>query len=112
VRKRTRDELKKLAADLAAGDIYTSLQVEDRILPLVFMPLAMLSREDVETLDALPREQQPGIFFEYLDKAGPRSINGHPIFWSVQWIEIGQAEEFMQLFEKARKGFEKVREEL
>lgn len=112
MRTHTEEELKQFALDFATGDIYTSLQVEPEHLPLVFMPLALLSKEEADKIDALPRDLQPGIFFEYVSKAGPRSINGHPIFWSVQWVCIGQAEHFMELFEKARKGLESLKENL
>jgi hypothetical protein len=105
----TREELKKIAIEVVNGRIFTSLSVDqDHLLPLVFMPLALLSKEDSLKLRNLPVEDQPGIFYAPLEKAGPRSINGLPIFWEVSWIVVGQCEEFLELCRKYQSELERV----
>ena len=73
--------LRTFVIDFLAGKIFTSAQmnegtsIEMVFMPLVFGALADWPREDLE---------QIGILWEYLDKAGPRSINGLPSFFSLR----------------------------
>lgn len=78
----TAEALKTLADDIRAGRIFTSAHIatHDNVLGLVFMPLAFMSAEDRETL------RDVGMAYEYLDKAGPRCINGYPMFFSVRLL--------------------------
>lgn len=74
------DELKKFIREFLSGAIYTSAQVtEMNILTMVFMPLALgaLSQWEEEEVEKI------GILWEYLDQAGPRAVNGCPIFFSM-----------------------------
>lgn len=81
---RTDDELKELGRDLHAGRLFTDqhLRPGDRpeMLLHIFMPLALMEDDQWERWKA----SGPHVIFEYLDKAGPRSINGYPTFLSVQ----------------------------
>jgi hypothetical protein len=82
-RSRTDAELEQLAQDVIADKVFTSMQVrrmED--MTMVFMMLAFLEREDVEWL----KSQDIYFFYEYMDKALPRSINGYPCFLSMQYL--------------------------
>jgi len=51
-----------------------------------------------------------GMIYEYYDKAGPRGINGKPIFSSCQLMSKGDADKFVEIYKeycKAREEFEK-----
>jgi len=51
-----------------------------------------------------------GMVYEYYDKAGPRSINGYPIFMSMKILSIDDTKKFRDMYfkyEEMRKEFEK-----
>ena len=97
---RSDDALKQIARDLVAGYIFTDRDiprarnltndteraVEREILAeqlsMVFLPLAWAEQETLDTIKAA----KPALFFEYLDKALPRGVNGMPMFASVRYI--------------------------
>lgn len=78
------DELKKLAVDFHHGHIFTNRDIAQPNLFLhsVFMPLIFMkfSKKDAECV---------GLIYEYLDKAGPRSINGMPMFYELSLLGQG-----------------------
>jgi hypothetical protein len=81
---KTDDELKQLGIDLQANRIFTSTHLvkDDAIhmLPYVFMPLVFMDDEQRKNL------KSAFAVYEYMNKAGPRSINGYPIFHSFQTL--------------------------
>lgn len=82
-RPRTDAELEQLAQDVAAGKVFTSMQVKrQEDMTMVFMMLAFLEKEDVEWL----KSQDIYFIYEYLDQAGPRSVNGYPCFLSMRYL--------------------------
>jgi hypothetical protein len=81
------DDLREFIRDYLAGRIYTSAQIpeyEMRNLAMVFMPLALGALAEWSQAEF----GQIGIFWEYLDKAGPRSINGMPGFFSFHMMHV------------------------
>jgi hypothetical protein len=78
---RTDEELKKIARDLYDGKIFTDrhLQSLDE-LRMVFMVLAFMDQTEIKQME----ENKVDMVFEYLDKAGPRAVNGKPCFFSCQ----------------------------
>lgn len=82
--RKSQDELKQLAWDIYGGAVFTDRHLgrpED--ITMVFMVLGMMERKQ---LLQLQRKDRPGMFYEYLSAAGPRSINGMPMFFSVQLL--------------------------
>lgn len=83
VPSKTDDELKQLARDMVAGNIFVSSMIPDdqydHMLGSVFMPIDLGALEHVD-------KSTIGQMYEYFNKAGPRSINGLPVFFSVQLI--------------------------
>lgn len=91
---RSEDELTEIAKDIALNKIFTSAHMHENdwagCLGLVFMPMALgaFAKEPPKDFEvgALKEEgvtlKDVGLIYEYWDKAGPRSINGYPIFWS------------------------------
>jgi len=67
------DDLKEFVLGFCDGKIFTNRHVRQaETVPLVFMPIA-LSNEDFTDI---------ALVWEWLDAAGPRSINGYPTFIS------------------------------
>lgn len=86
------EEIGKLANDFLAGQIFTDRQIPPECgldLGDVFMPLMFLDEKQHEELKA----DSPGMLFEYMNEAGPRSVNGCPVFMSVQYLS---KEDFMK----------------
>ena len=101
-------ELKQIAMDLADGKIFTdrhfSLQEAETLAQMVFMPLALMDEQQVPLFMA----EQPHLIYEYYDKAGPRAINGYPMFFSMQWLRKDEAATMFGYYEKLleiRKAF-------
>lgn len=89
---KSEEDLRKLAIDYVEGRIYTSLQIQTPWeLRAVFMPLVFL------TVDQLQQIEGAGLFFEYLSEAAPGSINGKPIFMSMNMLSKEDAERFADL---------------
>lgn len=96
-KKLTEEEIKDLANDIYKGFVFTDrhLQSPDD-LSRVFIPLIFLKEKDIEDLKKNP----PGMIYEYMSEAGPRSINGMPMFLSVRMIS---QEDTKKVFEKYTK---------
>ncbi len=100
IRDRTDDELKQLASDLKAGWVFTNRHVEDaNMLSVVFIPLGVMDEDQVENL----REDNPGLIYEYLAKAGPRSVNGLPTFFSMNLLNQSDATKVFELVAKLKE---------
>jgi hypothetical protein len=84
--------IKDIALGLMSGSVFC-----DRMLPdphqmtMVFMPLAFMDKPAIDDLVKLlePKEEggPHGMIFEWMHKAGPRGINGMPIFTSLQTLD-------------------------
>lgn len=114
VRHKTDEQLKTLARDMHAGRVFTNrhiqtsphLPVEVRarqvsdILGAIFTPLMLMDEASQELL----RAQEPMLFYAYLDKAGPRSVNGYPQFMEVYIVTAEEwplLERYIQALEAA-----------
>lgn len=95
-------QLKQIAVDIVDGKVFTSMHLEPHdmeLLSLVFMPFAFDGLKD------FPPEKRDNIVlvYEYLKDAGPRSINGHPMFFSCNFIYSWEADEFWGYYEEYSK---------
>lgn len=94
---RTDQEIKQLALDVHAGRVFGSWNVANPSdVGMVFMPMMLLGGVHAKTLE------RDGIvhLYEHLDKAGPRSVNGMPCFFSFQTLN---RDEFERLAAGVRK---------
>ena len=85
VPRMTDDELRAFVRGFCDGQIFTSAQCRaDEDLPMVFMPLALgaLAGVPYDVIATI------GCLYESLDKAGPRSINGMPSFFSFRVMHV------------------------
>lgn len=82
---RTSEELKQIALDFVAGKIYTDRQIKDpNDVPLVFLPLALMSKEDIERTLV---KDKVALIFEYMSAASARSAGEHPSFMSFRTVD-------------------------
>jgi hypothetical protein len=78
-----KEELVRLVRGLCDGAVFTSAHLEAanqlNMLGMVFLPISLggLSRMPKRDIEKI------GVFYEYLDKAGPMGISGYPCFFSV-----------------------------
>ncbi|KKN33959.1 hypothetical protein LCGC14_0798410 [marine sediment metagenome] len=80
---KTEQEIRELAIDIVEGKVYGSWEIKDvEDIKLVFMVLAFCAPSQLKELEAKKIEH----VYEYLDKAGPRSINKMPSFFSMQCL--------------------------
>jgi len=97
---KTDEELKQIAQDLWAGKIYTDRHIPEQEMPYalatVFMPLALMHPDDREKL--FTGENKPTLIYEYLDKAGPRSVNGMPGFFSFHCLNEEETERMFRYY--------------
>lgn len=79
-------EVKKLAHDLVTNQVFMSDRIRDpeKELTLVFPVLLWLKKQDTQKL----KKDQIAHFYEYNKEAGPRAINGYPMFFSCHQINI------------------------
>jgi hypothetical protein len=78
----TNQEIKALAREWCEGRILFSTQVPKEIISMVFMPIIFLNEEQRQELIA----ENVFAFYGKMADAGPRGINGYPIFWTMYRI--------------------------
>jgi len=82
----SKQEMRTFARDLHAGNIFTSHNVPVTDIPHVFLPIAFLGKRGLDQFVM----QGNAVLWEYLYKAGPRSVNGNPQFFGCRmftWLE-------------------------
>jgi hypothetical protein len=75
------ESVKQLAGDLYSDKIFGSWMLPDDQIESMFMVFMALIFVDDITKKQWKRDNTY-FFYEYYDKAGPRSINGMPVFMS------------------------------
>lgn len=95
---KTDDEIKELARAVVSQQVFigTMIPIEDanRMMPSVFMPLMFIEPDTLKQMDELNV-----VPYEFMDKAGPRSVNGYPSFMSMQFINH---DDYRRLIEKVK----------
>ena len=90
---RTDDEIKEIAIGIHAGAIFCDRHLldEPHMLGSVFMVVALMEGEvRKDFLDVMMpngADGPMGMMYEYVAKAGPRSVNGYPMFFSVKYLD-------------------------
>lgn len=134
---KTEEELKELVRGVYDCKIFTSLQCSDRDAISIFMPLMFIGsgpsapsmtnnikldrKNKLNHIDACVAHENEtserneyirniGMIYEDYSKAGPRSMNGYPMFMSCQLVSIDDTKRFREMYgkyEKMREDFEK-----
>jgi hypothetical protein len=94
--------LRALALDIVEGKVFGSWAVRNpnTDLTLVFMVLLFCKKEDFP--------EDIGAIYEYMNLAGPRAINGMPMFTSCRFLtqaEYKEVCEYIQEIKKIRQSF-------
>lgn len=76
------EELRKLALDMVEGRVCHDQMYPQDMVVHVFMPLMFMESLTVEDAKSW------GLIYEYLSEAGPRSINGYPMFMSLRVLHV------------------------
>jgi len=96
-KQKTDEELKKLAQEMYRGEIFCDRQVSSpEDIEMVFIPLALMDNKERARL----RKAKANFIYEYMSKAGPRSINGNPIFMSCRFLTEPETEKLLQFYKK------------
>ena len=97
------EDIKQLAMDIHAGRVMTSQHVpESENIRLVFMAAALSGPEYGKWL----LENDVVVFYEYMDKAAPMSINGLPQFLSHKHLDRSDWERVLEKLSKIEKAME------
>jgi hypothetical protein len=81
---KTDEEIKQLALDINRGLVWGSWTLKPTQDPkFAFMPLMFLTDEQIGELE----KDDIVHFYEYIEKAGPRSVNGLPCFMSMNCLD-------------------------
>jgi hypothetical protein len=96
------EDLRQWVLDFLADRVFTSLHIptgHQDMLGTVFMPLALGG------LQKVPEEeiQNIGLFWEYMHTAGPRAVNGLPMFMSMRFMHRDDAERAFKAIDRERK---------
>lgn len=99
------DQLFQLAQDFIAGKVYTDRHCPEGMLGSVFLLLGL------GAFAGATQEQlaQVGMIYEYLDKAGPRSVNGCPMFLSMRMLSAADVPRLKETCERIRAAVEVVK---
>lgn len=103
----SKDELNVLARDIATNKVFCSYFVQSSdqstlgmiFMPLLFGALKEYSKEMIEDI---------GFICEYYDKAGPRSVNGYPIFMSCRFVSKADAKRINSKVQQIQKVLKEV----
>lgn len=95
----TDDELRTFIDDFLSGRVWTSVHTPDNLLTSVFLPIAFggFASYTDSSLENI------GVLYEHMAKAGPRSVNGCPMFLSMQFMHKDD-------WERAAKAIDRERE--
>lgn len=103
----TPEEIKELATDTFMEKVFFSTMLPEHdahLLSSVFMATVFMDSKQIDQI----RKDKVVAFYEHLDKAGPRTINGYPIFMSMKTITKGDLVEVQKIVEKLREAVGKV----
>lgn len=99
-------DLGQLAWDIVAGQVFGSwmLDGDPDLLRMIFLPLALMDAEGLGKMKAA----DVVFLYEYLDQAGPRSVNGYPCFMSFKTLTRDQAKALTPKIDEAKAARTKV----
>lgn len=103
----TEPEILQIAEDIYKGQIFTDRHLRDKSLfQNVFMVLALADQKTINSIKAA----KPGMFYEYLSKAGPMGINGMPIFSSMRMANEDDTKKIWAIVQKMEEAMKIVKE--
>ena len=94
--RKTDQEIRTLALDVLSGRVFGTWSHEDAAR-LSFMPLGLCGSEHIEAM----QQAEIAHVYEYIEQAGPRSINGLPSFMSMKLLDKQDAQRLMAELKRA-----------
>lgn len=94
------EQIKKLAVDVRAGQIFGSWMMRESdmesLISMVFMPLIFMEQKDKEKM------KKDGVLhlFSFYSEAAPRGVNGYPIFFSMGMLTGEDSAALKELMER------------
>jgi hypothetical protein len=108
LRSVSKKELHKIAMGMVAGTVFTDRHcrtTQDLKMSFMHLTLAMSGCPGFyESYRAFP----PGLIYEYMSAAGPRSCNGMPMFLSSRFLSPKDAETVLAMCRKLERMGEKL----
>lgn len=105
-------EIRNLVQAMLGGSVFLSIQVPSDqmdMIPSIFMPIGLGAIGQMfDTPDEISAFHP--VLYEYLDQAGPRSVNGYPIFMSFKVIKASDYNDLV--LPKYRAALEVINPEL
>ena len=95
-------EINTLAEDIYRDRVFTSNHVrlgDLNMFPVIFVPLIFADKKIIEKL----RKDAPGMIYEHISEAGPRSVNGYPTFFSFHIVSKEDAKKVWEKVEQIKK---------
>ncbi len=92
----THPEKREIAIGIFNGSIFTSAQIEKKdmnLFPSIFFVLMLMEKKQRDEIIS----GDIGVFWEYMNKASPRSINGYPMFASVRTLNKADWEDVRKM---------------
>lgn len=94
------EDMKKTVMGLATGDIFAGCMVHDPdLLSMVFMPIALGALTDIDLSDV-------GDIIADMKDAGPRAINGYPMFAQCRLVQKDDWDVIIERVAKTRAALE------
>lgn len=99
------EELKQIALDIHSGKIFTDRHIKNSVdVPRVFMILSLLNRKQINEL----KNSNPGLIYEYIEKAGSIAVNGYPSFLSYKTLSQKEFKKVMSYHKKIEEAIKAV----
>lgn len=96
------EELTELAKDARRGVYLFHTQIKDpKLVPMVFLPLSLGAAKYFTEED-----QRNIVLYQAYSKAGPQSINGHPMFFEVMFMHRDDYNKMVDIVEALQKAEE------
>jgi hypothetical protein len=105
VPRKTAEEKQEIVRGIISDRYFFSSYIRNpEDIRMVFMVIGFGGLDGVDV-------HQIGVVYEEWDKAGPRTVNGMPIFMSCQLIHKDDWSEIVDLYEKAKAAIDSALEE-
>ena len=100
-------DLAQLVTDVLDGKVFTDRNIDEHHdVLMVFALLGLMGAEEGQSLFGspdVPGSCQVGMVYEYLDRAGPMSVNGYPMFLSVRFLHVADMPAFFAAFKSLKE---------
>lgn len=103
----TPDEIKQLATDTFKEKVFYSTmirEIEGHLINSIFMPIVFMDKNQIDQL----KKDKVAAFYEYMSEAGPRVINGYPIFASMKTITVEDLAKVQEIVAKLTEATDAV----